>query len=171
MSNDDAVPRYLLRVWGRDRAFVEALRTPDLIERDGGPLCYWFETPAARAAFESQFQPGLCVVHGRVDPSIDDDGHPIDTRALTMVVVTLRLPDGRCGMFKQSFGYGYPKASAEHMWREGNYSCDCNKRLFLARECGIDPEFDDEDHENPCGDFIELTSIDVVFEPLDAESR
>jgi hypothetical protein len=29
------------------------------------------------------------------------------------------------------FGYEYPKDSAEFMFFEGNYSCDCNKSIFI----------------------------------------
>lgn len=158
-------PRYLLRTWGRDVDAVTALRPPDLREA-GGVCCYWFNTPAERDAFQATWPANCCAMRDRSDPGEDDDGHPIDTRAMTVAVVTLRLPDGRVGMFEMEFGYGYPRSSVHYMWREGNYSCDCNKRLYLARECGIDPQYDDGDMENPCGDTIALVSLDVFTRPL-----
>lgn len=86
-----------------------------------------------------------------------------DTHKCTFARVTLRMPDGRTGIFEQSFGYGYPFESVEFMWREGNYGCDCNKRLFLARECQIDPENIDADNFDnmQCGDTIKLVSLEV----------
>lgn len=164
-------PLYLLRVWGRDEGQVKALREPDLIERAGdGPLCYWFHTGEERHFFEAQIPVNCIVMHDRVNPGPDGDGETLDTRAYTVAVVTLKLPDGRVGMFEQPFGYGYPSHSVKSMWHKGNYSCDCNKRLFLARECGIDPHYDEDGVENPCGDTIELVSIDVFTRPLNPKS-
>lgn len=39
-----------------------------------------------------------------------------------------------------------------YLWEEGNYSCDCNKSLFIQRQC--DPNFP----EMKCGDEIKLIS-------------
>lgn len=36
---------------------------------------------------------------------------------------------------------GAPNPSS---WEDGNYSCDCNRGLFFAREGGIEPDDDDE---------------------------
>src|SRR6266478_7628590 len=131
--------QYLLRIWGKDKEAILALRQPEAIE-PSGPLCYWFNTPTEREVFIASFPPQCWVMRDSVDP---EEG--IDTHAHTVALVTLRLPDGRVGMFEQNFGFGYPDDGVHHMWEEGNYSCDCNRRLFLARECGIDTEFDDLD--------------------------
>lgn len=56
------------------------------------------------------------------------------------------------------FGEDYPKDAAEFMFTEGNYSCDCNRSLFIKNaygECSI-PEL-------PCGDKIELLSYNIVY--------
>jgi hypothetical protein len=57
------------------------------------------------------------------------------------------------------FGKDYNKESAEWMFLEGNYSCDCNRSLFIRREYGEDaiPELD-------CGEEIKLLSYQV-YEP------
>lgn len=39
------------------------------------------------------------------------------------------------------------------MWTEGNFGCDCNKSLFIQRQC--DDDFPDRD----CGDDIALVSL------------
>ena len=57
------------------------------------------------------------------------------------------------------FGKDYNKESAKWMFLEGNYSCDCNRSLFIRREYGEDaiPEFD-------CGKEIKLLSYQI-YEP------
>ena len=151
-----AQPKYLVRIWGRDEEEVAALRKPDAIEQGQTVLCYWFDTPTERTAFLSTIPSTVMIVRSVVDPDEERD-----TSACTWAHIVLRLPDGRVGTFRQCFGYGYPTHSVEFMWREGNYSCDCNKRLYLARECGIDPEYDDLDKHVECGDTIELVSLEI----------
>ena len=36
--------------------------------------------------------------------------------------------------YEMDFGYAYPVESAHSMWKDGNYSCDYNKMLFLMRK-------------------------------------
>lgn len=53
----------------------------------------------------------------------------------------------------------YPWASVEYMYREGNYSCDCNRSTFIQRDdMGNVPDFPDLD----CGDAIALVSLTPV---------
>ena len=35
-----------------------------------------------------------------------------------------------------------------YLWREGDYSCDCNRHLFFEEACGHDVDFDD----HACGE-------------------
>lgn len=44
----------------------------------------------------------------------------------------------------------------EYIYREGNYSCDCNKSLFIQRQC--DPSFPDM----TCGHKIKMTSLQKI---------
>jgi len=46
----------------------------------------------------------------------------------------------------------------EFNWTEGNYSCDCNRSLFIKRQC--DPDFP----KMECGETIELVSLEEVKE-------
>ena len=49
-------------------------------------------------------------------------------------------------------GYGYPD-NVDYMWRDGNYGCDCNRSLFIARFCDSSfPKF-------TCGEKIELIEL------------
>lgn len=154
---------YLLRVWGADQEQVEALRTPDATESGQPTLCYWFPTLGDRRAFIDRLRAsGYRVVWAEFNPGYDDDGELIDTHKETLVRVTLRLPDGRVGTFVDSFGYGYPRHSVEFMYREGNYNCDCNRRLFLDRHCGFRLEDQLDPDDNMCGDTIELVSLEYL---------
>lgn len=45
---------------------------------------------------------------------------------------------------------------ARFQWEENNYACDCNRSLFLQRQCdGRIPEL-------PCGGTIELLSLTPI---------
>jgi hypothetical protein len=50
------------------------------------------------------------------------------------------------------WGKEYPEDAAIFMWAEGNYSCDCNRSLFIKRLC------DDTFPEMECGDTIKMIS-------------
>jgi hypothetical protein len=41
-------------------------------------------------------------------------------------------------VYEYDFGFAYPPESAEYMFTEGNYACDCNRGLFIGcdLECG-----------------------------------
>jgi hypothetical protein len=52
------------------------------------------------------------------------------------------------------------EGGADYMWTEGNWSCDCNKRLFIARALG-EPEPETTD---PCGDTIKLEKLEFKRE-------
>jgi hypothetical protein len=38
---------------------------------------------------------------------------------------------------------------SSYIWEDGNYSCDCNRRLFFARAAG-----EDEDWDSDCSDGL-----------------
>jgi hypothetical protein len=44
-------------------------------------------------------------------------------------------------------------AGTRFLWEEGNYACDCNRSIFIRRQC--DKNFKEMD----CGEKIELVSI------------
>lgn len=60
------------------------------------------------------------------------------------------LQDSRNGnKSSEFFDYDYH----DYLWREGNFSCDCNRSIFL---------YDDEDKELPCNaeeNIINIVSI------------
>lgn len=56
------------------------------------------------------------------------------------------------------FGYEYSEENAAYMFEHGNYSCDCNRSLFIRSQYGKDaiPELG-------CGWGIELVDYDFVY--------
>ena len=81
------------------------------------------------------------------------------THKRTIFVGTFEYKDKEF-VLHYDFGYEYPEDSAIFMFEEGNYSCDCNRSLFIQEEYDEDaiPELD-------CGDEIEL--LEYHFEYLD----
>jgi hypothetical protein len=78
------------------------------------------------------------------------------THKRTVAFVTLKYGDN-IYKFEYDFGYEYEKECAKFMFEEGNYSCDCNKSLFINRHC------DDKFKELDCGDEIELIELDIKY--------
>ncbi len=52
--------------------------------------------------------------------------------------------------------HDWTEEGADYMWSEGNFSCDCNRRLFIARQ--TDP---DGDSHFPCGETVELVRLEL----------
>jgi len=59
--------------------------------------------------------------------------------------------------YEYDFGYEYPIESAEFMFFEGNYSCDCNLSLFIQQDC------DKNIPELNCGEEIKIENFKVKF--------
>lgn len=85
-----------------------------------------------------------------------DVKYGIMTHKRTIFVGTFKYKD-REFVLHYDFGYEYPEEQAEFQFLENNYSCDCNRSIFIREEYGEDvmPELD-------CGDEIEL--LDYHFE-------
>ncbi len=72
------------------------------------------------------------------------------------VRITLETPDGQQHIIVEDYHDGI-----EYMWEEGNYACDCNRRLFIARL--TDPNFSADDPSlEPCGHTIQLISLERI---------
>lgn len=157
---------YLLRLWGggAEAAFA-ALgiqpNEPTDVPGDGPHVAaVWFPTAEARERFIAQLSPWPNLMRDRVDAT--EEAHP---EVLTRARVTLRYL-GQPYTFVVTYGYGYPWETVSFMWDGGNYGCDCNRSLFLRRQCGVvlPPEAlcEDDDDALPCGHTIELVGIEDV---------
>lgn len=59
--------------------------------------------------------------------------------------------------YEYNFGYGYSEEAAHYMFEDGNYSCDCNRSMFLKSKYGnIIKELD-------CGHTIQLEDFRVIY--------
>ena len=56
------------------------------------------------------------------------------------------------------FGYEYPEEQAIFMFEEGNYSCDCNRSLFIQDEYG-----ENAIQELDCGEEIEMLNYHLEY--------
>lgn len=75
----------------------------------------------------------------------------------TIAHMTFIMPDGRELPYAYDFGHDYPEDSARFMFTDGNYSCDCNRSLFLAK-------FYEGVEEMDCGDTIQMRDFKVMRE-------
>ena len=56
------------------------------------------------------------------------------------------------------FGYEYPEEEAIFMFEDGNYSCDCNRSLFIQDEYG-----ENAIKELDCGEEIEMLNFHLEY--------
>lgn len=119
---------------------------------------HWFDSNEERALFKEKLQ--KCADnHKCMIVFSEHDGNYVKFR--TIAKMKMHLNDGRIFDYKYDFGFGYPKDSAEFMFHEGNYSCDCNRSLLLNQE-GHDVE------EMECGESIKISDFLVTHECLPA---
>lgn len=71
--------------------------------------------------------------------------------------------EGKAYYHEQDFGYGHWEGGAEYMYSDGNYSCDCNKKLFLARENKELAYLEDMEHN--CTDEILIENFRIEYRP------
>ena len=78
------------------------------------------------------------------------------THKNTIAIVKFRYEDKEY-VYEDDFGKEYPEEMVRFQYEENNYSCDCNRSLFIQRNCDENfPEFN-------CGNLIELVSLDIVY--------
>jgi hypothetical protein len=70
---------------------------------------------------------------------------------MTTIATVAEICDNSTGVVREYAIDGLTEADgvtpSDWMWEGGNYSCDCNRRLFFARAAG-----EDEDWYGGCGD-------------------
>lgn len=81
------------------------------------------------------------------------------THYRTIFVGTMQYKDKEF-IIHYDFGYEFSLENAEFMFLEGNYSCDCNRSLFIRREYG-----EDAIPELKCGEEIKLVKWHIAYEP------
>ena len=74
---------------------------------------------------------------------------------MSVFVGTFKYKD-KTFVLTEDFGKDYLAESAEYMFTEGNYACDCNRSLFIRRQYG-----EGSLPELKCGYEIELVDYHI----------
>jgi hypothetical protein len=142
---------YMIQIWGgawnRD---AEPSIEKDLGIKEG---YYYFDTEKELQDFEKKLDKYSHLGLAK------DKKHGIMNHKRTIAVCTFKYKDKEY-IIDYDFGYEYPKESAEFMFSDGNYACDCNRSVFIQRYC--EPSFPEMD----CGNKIELLGLKVRFVPF-----
>lgn len=140
---------YYLKYWGQilDAGWVER-------ELGIGATDFWFDSAEARAEFKAALA-AVAQQHGVRIAFAEYEG--CDVRQRTVAHMIFDLPDGRAVPFTYDFGYGYPYDSARFTFTDGNYSCDCNRSLFISESYPDVAELE-------CGELITVRDFSVRSE-------
>jgi len=134
---------YYLGFWGGAEETIE--KELGIKERN-----FWFKTAEEKEKFKEslrRFSDLGLMFH-------EEEGELNHKR--TVAIVKLKYKE-KIYKFEYDFGYEYPESGVLFMFEEGNYSCDCNKSLFIKQHC--DKNF----KELVCGDKIELVSLKTKY--------
>lgn len=107
---------------------------------------FWFDTADARERYIQELKEVEQKFNARHLAYTVEEG--VHTRIKTIAKMIF-VYDGKEYPYEYDFGFAYPPESAEYMFTEGNYSCDCNRSMFI----GI-PELD-------CGEEIKMKNFEV----------
>ena len=148
MSEATKAGEYHLFFWG-------GINNDGLATAKFGPeRNYWFATAQERAAFKADVSL-FAKAAGQIVCFSENDG-PLALKR-TVAKMTL-VHEGKRYAYEEDFGYGYPTESAEFMFFEGNYSCDCNLSRFI-RSTHLDvgmPKLD-------CGAEIQIEDFEIKY--------
>lgn len=146
---------FLLVVGGN---VIEITRFKEIVKREPavhGNLYFWFKTGGQRQAYRDE----LTYVAQRDYPGAtiefkEETGPQFMTRPY--VYATLEYK-GKQYKVEQDFDYGYPVDTVIYYWHGGNFSCDCNRRLWIEKFHPGTVPADEED----CGDTIECVEFRI----------
>lgn len=140
---------FLLNFWGE-------IEDHGIVEKELGILekSFWFNDAINRGNFKKKLS-NLADKHGVTIAFSEEEGTTVRLRTIAKLVYEF---DGATYDFDYDFGFGYPASSAEYMFNEGNYACDCNVSSFIHDKYPAFPEMD------KCGNEIVMKSLDVVLE-------
>lgn len=117
---------------------------------------FWFDTAQERQEFKGKLE-SFAKDNGAIVCFSEHDG--VAAQARTVAVMVLKV-GGKEYPYEHDFGVGYPEESAQYMFEDGNYGCDCNRSLFLSRQYPDVAEIDQ------CGETIEMVSFKVERRPV-----
>ena len=138
---------YMLHTWG---GFYN-----DEHKKEHGqkPGYFWFNTKSERDSylnllleFENKFNARMLAF---------DIAEGENTRVKTIAKMVF-IFKGKEYPYEEDFGYAYPLGLAEYMFEHGNYSCDCNRSIFIQRNYSHFPEMQ-------CGNKIKMKDFKVIY--------
>lgn len=140
---------YMIQIWGGAwNHDAEPSIEKDLGIKEG---YYYFDTEKELKDFEKKLDKYSHLGLAR------DKKRGVMSHKRTIAICTFEYK-GKEYIIDYDFGYEYPEESAHFMFEDGNYSCDCNRSSFIARQYG-----DDVIDELECGDEIELIDFRIEY--------
>lgn len=138
---------YMLHTWG---GFYNKEHQENHGYKEG---YFWFDTKEAREAYISELKEVEQRLNARMLVISTEEGEHVRYRTIAKMVFVYQ---GKEYPYEYDFGFAYSSESAEYVFTEGNYSCDCNRSIFLASKYEGFQEIE-------CGDEIEMRSFEVSF--------
>lgn len=115
---------------------------------------FWFDTKEDVETFKTK----VCNIAKKHKQTIVSNIYEgTNVRYETIAKMVMVLPNGKKYPFEYNFGFAYPEESAEFMFFDGNYCCDCNRSSFLSKQYS-------EISEMECGYTIQIEDFKVVFQ-------
>lgn len=143
---------YYLYFWGQINNKDENWIVKDLgiNEKD-----FWFDSKEERLSFKKKLE-DIANKHQVIICFREEEG--LGVRFKTIATMKFIHTNGKLYYYRDdNFGYGFSADSARYMFERGNYSCDCNRSLFLSRE-------HKEIKEMECGDKIKMVDFKILYE-------
>lgn len=116
------------------------------------PGYYFFDTAEERNRFVATLRAEEKALNAKYLAQDSADGRHVRYKTVAKMRFVYQ---GKEYALERDFGYAYPVDVAHYMFEDGNYSCDCNRSLFLAEKHEGFPELD-------CGHEVELAAFQVV---------
>jgi hypothetical protein len=139
---------YLLQVWGG--FYNEQNKSKHGLD----PGYFWFNTEEDRQEYLDNLKEISKKYNAMYLATRLCEGKYV--RYKTVATMTLVYQEKQY-QYKYDFGFAYLVDSAIFMWKDGNYSCDCNRSIFLSRQYPGFPEL-------ICGNKIEVRDFEVKQE-------
>lgn len=119
------------------------------------PGYFWFDTAEDRQKFLDSLREIEKKFDAKYIAHNFEEGQHVRYRTIARMTLVY---NNKAYQYEEDFGFAYPVSAAHSMFEEGNYSCDCNRSLFLNRKYGA------EIPELGCGDTIEMRDFVVTQE-------
>lgn len=136
---------YYLKFWGE-------IENDNWVKKDLGidGTDFWFTSKKERTSLKNRI---VQVATNRDCRIVFNEEEGYHTRLKTIAFLEFEY-ENEIYRLKYDFGFAFPPNVAYFQWCENNYSCDCNRSIFLRKKYPNFPELD-------CGETIKLLSIKV----------